>query len=62
VLRDHIAVRTRVIGQLVQDGTTASMIFGVAETIAFLSGIMTLEPATSAPPAHGRQPPVADAA
>ena len=27
-----------------QDGNTASMIFGVAETIAFLSAIMTLEP------------------
>jgi acylpyruvate hydrolase len=39
-----LAVRTRVNGQTVQDGNTASMIFGVAETIAFLSQIMTLEP------------------
>jgi acylpyruvate hydrolase len=39
-----LAVRTRVNGETVQDGNTASMIFGVAETIAFLSQIMTLEP------------------
>lgn len=39
-----LAVRARVNGETVQDGTTASMIFGVAETIAFLSRIMTLEP------------------
>jgi acylpyruvate hydrolase len=50
VLRDDIAdlqalpVRTRVNGEVVQDGNTASMIFGVAETIVFLSQIMTLEP------------------
>jgi 2-keto-4-pentenoate hydratase/2-oxohepta-3-ene-1,7-dioic acid hydratase in catechol pathway len=50
VLRDDIgdlqalAVRTRVNGETVQDGNTASMIFPVAETIAFLSQIMTLEP------------------
>jgi acylpyruvate hydrolase len=39
-----LGVRTRVNGETVQDGTTASMIFGVADTIAFLSQIMTLEP------------------
>jgi acylpyruvate hydrolase len=39
-----LPVRTRVNGQTVQDGNTADMIFGVAETIAFLSQIMTLEP------------------
>jgi acylpyruvate hydrolase len=39
-----LPVRTRVNGNLVQDGNTAEMIFGVAETIAFLSQIMTLEP------------------
>ncbi len=50
VVRDDIvdlqalAVRTRVNGETVQDGNTASMIFPVAETIAFLSRIMTLEP------------------
>src|SRR6188472_4237620 len=35
-----LAVRTRVNGETVQDGNTASMIFSVAETIAFLSRIM----------------------
>jgi acylpyruvate hydrolase len=50
VLRDDVddlqalPVRARVNGEVVQDGNTASMIFGVAETIAFLSKIMTLEP------------------
>ena len=39
-----LAVRTRVNGKLVQDGTTADMIFGVAETIAWLSRTMTLVP------------------
>ena len=39
-----LPVRTRVNGETVQDGSTAEMIFGVAETIAFLSQIMTLEP------------------
>jgi acylpyruvate hydrolase len=39
-----LSVKTRVNGETVQDGNTASMIFGVAETIAFLSQIMTLEP------------------
>ena len=38
-----LALTTKVNGELVQDGTTASMIFGVAETIAFLSQTMTLE-------------------
>jgi 2-keto-4-pentenoate hydratase/2-oxohepta-3-ene-1,7-dioic acid hydratase in catechol pathway len=40
----NLAIRTRVNGETVQDGNTASMIFGVADTIAFLSRIMTLEP------------------
>ena len=39
-----LGLRTRVNGETVQDGTTGDMIFGVAETIAFLSRIMTLEP------------------
>jgi acylpyruvate hydrolase len=39
-----LGLRTRVNGETVQDGTTASMIFGIAETIAFLSRIMTLRP------------------
>jgi acylpyruvate hydrolase len=40
----NLPVRTRVNGELVQDGNTGSMIFAVAETIAFLSEIMTLQP------------------
>ena len=50
VSREHLedlqslSVRTHVNGERVQDGNTASMIFGVAETVAFLSQIMTLEP------------------
>jgi len=39
-----LPLRTRVNGITVQDGNTADMIFGVAETIEFLSQIMTLEP------------------
>ena len=35
---------TRIDGELVQEGTTADMIFGVAETIAWLSRTMTLVP------------------
>jgi acylpyruvate hydrolase len=39
-----LALRTRVNGETVQDGNTSDMIFTVAETIAFLSQIMTLQP------------------
>ncbi|MDQ6928841.1 MAG: fumarylacetoacetate hydrolase family protein, partial [Actinomycetota bacterium] len=39
-----LALRTHVNGETVQDGNTANMIFGVAETVAFLSQIMTLQP------------------
>jgi 2-keto-4-pentenoate hydratase/2-oxohepta-3-ene-1,7-dioic acid hydratase in catechol pathway len=46
-----LGLRTRVNGETVQDGTTADMIFGVAETIAFLSRIMTLEPGDISRPA-----------
>jgi 2-keto-4-pentenoate hydratase/2-oxohepta-3-ene-1,7-dioic acid hydratase in catechol pathway len=58
-----LGVRTRVNGEVLQDGSTASMIFGVAATIAFLSQIMTLEPgdivATGTPAGVGqsRTPP-----
>jgi acylpyruvate hydrolase len=50
VLRDELGdlqdlrVAARVNGVTVQDGSTADMIFGVAETIAFVSSLMTLEP------------------
>jgi acylpyruvate hydrolase len=59
-----LGVRTRVNGETVQDGSTSQMIFGVAETIAFLSQIMTLEPgdiiATGTPSGVGgsRTPPL----
>jgi acylpyruvate hydrolase len=57
-----LAIRTRVNHATVQDGNTSDMIFGVAETIAFLSQIMTLQPgdiiATGTPAGVGnaRQP------
>jgi 2-keto-4-pentenoate hydratase/2-oxohepta-3-ene-1,7-dioic acid hydratase in catechol pathway len=40
----HLAVRTRVNGEIRQDGSTADMVFGVAELIATISQVMTLEP------------------
>lgn len=39
-----LGVKTRVNGDTVQDGTTAQMIFGIAELIEFLTRVMTLEP------------------
>lgn len=39
-----LRIRTRLNGETVQDGSTAQMIFGVAETVAYLSRLMTLEP------------------
>jgi 2-keto-4-pentenoate hydratase/2-oxohepta-3-ene-1,7-dioic acid hydratase in catechol pathway len=60
----NMAIRTRVNGELMQEGTTANLIFGVAETIAFLSRTITLVPgdiiATGTPAGVGatRQPPV----
>lgn len=41
-----LVVTTRVNGELRQDGTTADMIFTVAEMIAHLSTVATLEPGT----------------
>jgi 2-keto-4-pentenoate hydratase/2-oxohepta-3-ene-1,7-dioic acid hydratase in catechol pathway len=41
-----LSVRTRVNGELRQDGTTADMIFSVASMIAHLSTVATLEPGT----------------
>ncbi len=41
---DDLAVRTRIDGDVVQDGSTRNMIFGVAETVAWLSRTMTLVP------------------
>ena len=39
-----LGLRTLVNGEVVQEGTTAEMIFGVAETVAWLSRTMTLLP------------------
>ena len=60
----QLAVRCRVNGETLQDGTTADMVFGVAELISRLSQVMTLEPgdviATGTPVGVGfaRTPPV----
>jgi acylpyruvate hydrolase len=57
-------VETRVNGETVQSGTTASMIFTVAEIIGFISSVTTLEPgdiiATGTPAGVGfsREPPL----
>ena len=40
----NLAVRTRINGEVVQEGNTKDMIFSVAETIAWLSRTMTLVP------------------
>jgi 2-keto-4-pentenoate hydratase/2-oxohepta-3-ene-1,7-dioic acid hydratase in catechol pathway len=59
-----LRVETRINGETVQSGTTASMIFTVAEIIAFISSVMTLEPgdmiATGTPAGVGfsRKPPL----
>lgn len=60
----RLAVRCRVNGETVQDGTTADMIFGVAHIVAYLSRFWTLLPgdviATGTPAGVGfaRNPPV----
>lgn len=41
---DGLVLRTRIDGELVQEGSTGDMIFDVAETIAWLSRTMTLVP------------------
>lgn len=40
----RLALRTRVNGDVMQDGTTADMVFGVAEILSFCSRSFTLEP------------------
>jgi 2-keto-4-pentenoate hydratase/2-oxohepta-3-ene-1,7-dioic acid hydratase in catechol pathway len=58
-----LAIRCEVNGRELQSSTTAQMVFGVAELIAFVSRTMTLEPgdliATGTPPGVGfaRKPP-----
>lgn len=60
-----LKVGASVNGEVVQDGHTASMIFPVAEMIAYISSVMTLEPgdiiATGTPAGvgMGRKPPLA---
>jgi 2-keto-4-pentenoate hydratase/2-oxohepta-3-ene-1,7-dioic acid hydratase in catechol pathway len=60
----NLAIKTRVNGRLVQDGSTANMIFGVSYIVSYLSQLMTLEPgdiiATGTPAGVGfkRQPQV----
>jgi len=59
-----LGIRTRLNGQLVQDGNTADMVFGVASLVAILSEVMTLEPGdiivTGTPSGVGmsRKPPL----
>ena len=61
--RAGLRLRTRVSGEVVQDATTADMIFSVGEIIAYLSEVMTLNPgdvlATGTPQGVGfkRTPP-----
>jgi 2-keto-4-pentenoate hydratase/2-oxohepta-3-ene-1,7-dioic acid hydratase in catechol pathway len=40
----HLAIRTQVNGKLRQSTSTTDMVFGVAELIAYISQVMTLEP------------------
>lgn len=40
----NLMITTKLNGEVMQRETTGSMIFGVAETIAFISSVMTLEP------------------
>jgi 2-keto-4-pentenoate hydratase/2-oxohepta-3-ene-1,7-dioic acid hydratase in catechol pathway len=40
----HLAIRTRVNGEIRQSASTADMVFSVAELIAYISQVMTLEP------------------
>lgn len=40
----NLGLRTRINGEVVQEGTTATQIFGVAETVAWLSRTLTLAP------------------
>ncbi|GII84522.1 hypothetical protein Ssi03_25120 [Sphaerisporangium siamense] len=59
-----LRITTRLNDQVVQDGTTADMIFSVAEIISFASRYLTLEPGdlilTGTPPGVGfvRKPPL----
>ncbi|MEQ8454746.1 MAG: fumarylacetoacetate hydrolase family protein [Sandaracinaceae bacterium] len=41
---DAITLRTRIDGELRQEGRTDQMVWGIAALISFISGVMTLEP------------------
>jgi 2-keto-4-pentenoate hydratase/2-oxohepta-3-ene-1,7-dioic acid hydratase in catechol pathway len=62
-LRDGLQVRTRVNGEVVQQASTAQMIYGVGETLALVSRTFTINPgdllATGTPSGVGyaRTPP-----
>lgn len=62
-LRDGLRVRTRVNGELVQDGSTAEMVYTVGDTLSLISHTFTLRPgdllATGTPSGVGyaRTPP-----
>jgi acylpyruvate hydrolase len=59
-----LGIRTRLNGELLQDGNTADMVFPVPRIVALLSQVMTLEPgdviATGTPSGvgHARRPPL----
>jgi len=59
-----LSIQTRVNGATRQSASTAQMIFGIAETVSFISRLVTLEPgdviATGTPAGVGyrREPPV----
>jgi 2-keto-4-pentenoate hydratase/2-oxohepta-3-ene-1,7-dioic acid hydratase in catechol pathway len=59
-----LAIRALLNGEVMQDSSTANMIFGVAEIVSFISQVITLEPgdliATGTPAGVGvfRDPPV----
>jgi 2-keto-4-pentenoate hydratase/2-oxohepta-3-ene-1,7-dioic acid hydratase in catechol pathway len=59
-----LAIRSRLNGQLLQDGNTRDMIFSVPRIVRLISDIMTLEPgdiiATGTPAGvgHARKPPL----
>lgn len=58
---DNLAIKARLNGKLVQDSSTADLIFKCAETISYISHIMTLEPgdviATGTPEGIGPMQP-----
>ena len=59
-----LSIRTRLNGELLQDGNTADMVFAVPRIVSLLSQVMTLEPgdviATGTPSGvgHARRPPL----